>query len=254
MIVLEEKNNEDDVQRLLGAPFGLEYGEAAQRVRRNLLALSMLAIALIATGAKVEEPEIFGFKLTSVSDHAIRVALVCSLLYLVVHFVWHAIELFAEWRVRLTGTRLAFQTGPTRGSDDADYPETPRQSTLYRWWNDNQANVEQVLPILIELQAQIRSYLEDGRDWGAASTKVETPSLPALQGILKRLEEVQRRSESSARIISSPRIQVSLARFDRWFYYVSVSQNLRWIFLETLVPLALGTAAIILLAAEQWMN
>lgn len=100
--VADEAGDEEKrkaVEKVLGEPIFDDFSDNTLKIRRNLLVVA----------------------------------------YLVVHFGWNSITHFQQWRLRVTGTRLAFKTGRSPGlylEDDerGDYPDDPRQSTLYTWW------------------------------------------------------------------------------------------------------------------------
>ena len=59
-----------------------------------------------------------------------------------------------------------------------------------------------------------------------------------LTGITNKLDDIKT-------MYVSPRIEVSLERFDNWFKYFNKIQNWRWMILDSFMPLALGVVAII---------
>jgi fatty acid desaturase len=133
----EEKDLEA-VQKVLGEPVAVGLTDRAWRARTQLLSVSLLAIGIIGFKLRINpEATVFGFSLTGLTDHAVRGALAIAIVYLALHFMWIAWESFAEWRLRLTGTRVAFVTTGRFANSESDYPDDPRQSTLANWWRES---------------------------------------------------------------------------------------------------------------------
>ncbi len=54
--------------------------------------------------------------------------------YYLIYFVTLTYEFFTGWRIRLTGSRLTYITGAKWTTEEGDYPDDPRQSNFYNWW------------------------------------------------------------------------------------------------------------------------
>jgi hypothetical protein len=83
------------------------------------------------------DSSILGLKFENLTDELCRSILLTTNIYLFIHFLWCAWDSFVEWRLRVTGTKLAYKTGFTISHDAeaaADHPDDQRQSTLYSWW------------------------------------------------------------------------------------------------------------------------
>jgi hypothetical protein len=123
------------VQKVLGEPIAVGLTDRAWRSRTQLL---VVAIGVVWFKLRVDPmATVFGFSLPGLTDQAVHEALAIAIAYLLLHFVWMAWESFAEWRLRLTGTRVAFVTTGTFASLECDYPGDPRQSTLANWWREH---------------------------------------------------------------------------------------------------------------------
>lgn len=131
-------NSVDAVNKILGEPIDSGFSETAMRVRRNLLVFSFISIFLVIGKVQIDpQSTIFGLKFIGLSDSMLKNGLLLATLYLYVHFLWYTIDSFIGWRVRVTGTKLAFLTGAKYTSEHGDYPNDPQQSTLYSWWTDH---------------------------------------------------------------------------------------------------------------------
>lgn len=215
----------DAVKKVLKEPVFIGHDARSQIVRVQLFFLSAVTIVYSALGLKINpSSSIFGLRFDGLNDGSFKAILLVVLIYMVIHFVWLSADAFLEWRLRITGTRSAFITTAKNASEHADYPNNPRQSTLYHYYS------EEMLDKLSSLDSMITIS-------SANFDNVDKQSIHA--NISKLIESVE-----------DPRVSVSLRRFDNWFKYFQISQNLRWFFIEFLFPLLLGLVAIGLLVFE----
>lgn len=245
-----KKKSEKEVEEVIGNPVIAEFPENTIKVRRNLLLASSISIFLILGGARLDtESAILGFKFIGATDAHVRTGLLLVTGYFFIHFLWLTWDYFLEWRLRITGTRLAFITGARFTSGDADYPSDPRQSTLYSWWADEAKRVGNI-KIRIEVFNDAMKACEE-----KLRALIETPgefenlnnALRAHSETLSRTQELKNSITYLQETFTSNRIPVSLRRFDNWFQLFLRSGNLRWIVVDALIPLLTGGFALILL-------
>lgn len=242
----------DEVKTVLGTPFSGDLPENAVRVRRNFMVVSLVSIILILTGAKVDPGStLFGIRFSGLKADYIPLGLLALDIYFFIHYFWYVVEAWLEWRLRLTGTRLAFQTGSSFGSDHADYHDDPRQSTLYNWWIVQRQGVGGINNQLVELEKYISKIktqpsgpCENSNGLGAVKAAAD------LEAIKANISSLQDHLKSIERTIQSPRIMVSLERFDKWFYFSLRIQSVRWIIIDLSFPVILGVVAAFLLARQ----
>lgn len=244
------KNTAEAVAKVLGEPAFAEFSESVWKIRTNLIVVSMISIAVVFGGLHIDsDSQILGLKFKGLSDSILAAGLKAVVLYLLIHFVWAALDSFFEWRLRVTGTRVAFITTARLASEHGDYPSDPRHSTLYRWWTD-QANkigflteradrTERQLQLLEET---LKARFTEGTD-ALNIVNAIRPITEARQEISLLRNEVK--NVSSA--IGAMRVPVSLERFDAWFELFLRSQNLRWLVIDFLAPVAVGAYALLLL-------
>jgi hypothetical protein len=195
------------------------------------------------------DSSILGLRFTGLSDLVIRFTLAAIILYLLFHFVWVSWDSFLEWKLRITGTRSAFQTGSFWASEHVDFPSDPRQSTLYNWWTMQQSMIGDVGELANTIQntcSRWESELEkiqaqhiNSPDWGNLATIIQTIGEARNQSA-----EMGRKVEANTKAITDARIPTSLRRFDRWFELFLRSQNLRWLLIEFLTPVGLATVSL----------
>jgi hypothetical protein len=156
-----------------------------------------------------------------------------------------------EWRLRLTGTKVAFITGATWLGEHGDYPSDPRQSTLYNWWKIHANTIGNLEGKAKELDVQINNCLselknqkKEGENPNWETVRKTTAEFPSnVNSLINAIKEVDK-------AINAARIPISLERFDKWFLYFLRSQNMRWFVIEFGLPILLGIFAILLLTSH----
>jgi len=108
------------VQKVLGEPVFIYFSDEINRIRRNLLVISSIALAYKYSGTKVTEFMLFGVKFEHLSPSFVDTCLFFLLLYTFIHFFWQSVDAVQEWRIRITGTRLSYITGGTFGHAATD--------------------------------------------------------------------------------------------------------------------------------------
>ena len=210
-------------------------------MRRNLLAFATIAIAFGWWHLSLSSsPTLFGVQLQNLSSDVVAWALLWTVLYLLVHFVWLAWDALQEWRLRQTGTRVTAVTVARAGSDLGDYPSDPRQSTLYGWWRDQRLHLAHSKKVADETLETVRPWIENGLP-GEVSDETKARFLT----IGTNVAELQSAVEHAAKVLDSHRPYVSLDRFDTAYRRFLRSQNLRWITVEFGVPLLVGVGGLV---------
>ncbi len=239
----------ESVEKVLGSPVSAELSEQALKIRRNLLVVGSISIFIALSGAKLDpDSTVLGFKFTGVSEHAVSLGLTVATTYFLLHFLWYSFDCMLEWRLRVTGTRLAFVTGMMWHNESADYPSDPRQSTLYSWWmqrtktmGDANQKLAEINDLLVTIDTNMNRDLIDSKD----------PNVAVMVGSLTQartaFSELVRKVEEAQKTLLYPRIEISLKRFDGWFELFLRSQNLRWLLLEILFPVSIGGIALVVL-------
>jgi hypothetical protein len=230
----------------LGEPVFIEFSENAFKIRKNLMIASVISIVVVLADLQINsDSSILGLKFVRLSDEILTRGLIAVTLYLLLHFVWSSFDGFVEWRLRLTGTRVVFQTAAFVSSSDGDYPTDPRQSTLYNWWKYERRSFQDssLLKKMESLSSKIVQFETRLKD---PTQPLQDPhnTLSNLQVLVSQLKDAV---ESAAKNLNSDRIVVSLNRFDSWFKLFLRSQNLRWLVIEFLFPVLLGCYALLLL-------
>ncbi|MBI4684095.1 MAG: hypothetical protein HY755_02735 [Nitrospirae bacterium] len=94
---MDEKEKDEKtikaVEKALGEPVIGEFTENTIKIRRNLLIVSLLSVAVSLGGLQINpNSEVFGLKFSGLTDNFIRFGLTLITLYLFIHFLWCSFE------------------------------------------------------------------------------------------------------------------------------------------------------------------
>lgn len=210
-------------------PYPAEFSGVAERVRRNLLI--GCAVTLVPIFGDVElspDSTVLGLKFVGLNLGVFYSILLIFLSYQLVHFIWHVWDEFAYWRVRLTGSKVVYQTTMRFAGEETDAPSDPKQSSLYSWWLEKSENLADLQELMGELQEQVSQ--------GGSSSEEKLNYAKVQTG----LNELKKAVEEIKPIMESKRVEESLWSFEKWYGLMVLSQSLRWFFLEAGLPIVLG--------------
>lgn len=247
----DNKSNvsESGVRKMLGEPAAIEPSGFVSKVRANLLIASSICLVVVLAGVRIdtESSSFLGVKLIGLDQSLMEILLIIWIIYLLVHFLWVSFDQLSHWRLRISGNRVLYQTGPTLGSKDNDYPEDPSQSTLYSWWAENSKHLESFESLVDEIRA-IKGDIDDHIELASPQVgNIDNNLSRSMMDLDKKVKDFKSLVERSHEIRSSQRIEASLYRFDRSFKMFLTSQNIRWIILEVTFPVVYSLSAIFLL-------
>ncbi len=238
------------VKKALGEPLGLQASDDLLKTRRNLMVAGALSVFIWSAGLSLHTPSdgqsytVFGIALKGLSHQDFMAALSLLLLYLIAHFVWGSVDLMAEFRLRVTGSRVAHVTAGKYSVEEKDHPDDPRQSTLYNWWIDQARSLENFPQQFRESQESLSRYLQSVE---AISKLSDDQFDQNLNNVLRsgaevnvQLQKLSVKLDQTIKIVESNRVPISLQRFDNAFRAHAVIQNLRWIPMDFLIPVGLG--------------
>lgn len=237
------------VEKALGEPVATDFSDYVRKIRANLIIVSAISISIALGGLEIDPTSsILGLKFNGLSNSFIFNSLLAINGYMLMHFLWCSFDAFQEWGLRVTGTRLAFITTARNSSGDGDYPSDPRQSSLYHWWKDQSLKigsltspVEEINKKLEIWESKVKIALESQGNPNAVNACM---SINQVAGDVAKLKKS---IEEAAKLLESSRIPVSLQRFDQRFQLFLRSQNLRWLIIELLLPILMGSYSLALL-------
>lgn len=235
------------VERVLGEPVFDDFSENTLRIRRNLLIVSSLALAYKLNGLTVSpDSSLFGVKFEGLTNGVIDQTFFWLIMYHLVHFGWNSVVNAQSWRIRVTGTVLAHQTGSMYTSEHGDYPGDPRQSSLNKWWSNQARQIGNIGNDARELQEKIKVWelsLKQLPD-SIAKQNIQTNVPQQLSDINNHASSLASKVEVVNKTLSSTRIPVSLNRFEKWFSLFQWNQLIKWAFIEWIGPIVIGLWAV----------
>lgn len=243
------KSMEAAIEKALGEPIGFDSSELANKVKRNLLLISIVVIALVVFEVKPSpNVSIFGVGLEGVSSHKLMVGLAAFLVYNFAHYIWLCYDLFGEWSVRSSGAKKGFAKRLKQENTDAEAFQDPKQLTLYSWWliessklPTHEDNLQRAKKLADELLRSERILRETG------DIPARLPHQNAEGHLVQTIERLQDQLSVIKSVVDNPALRVRLDRFDRRFKALINSQNRRILVYELIFPNALALYAFWLL-------
>lgn len=236
-------NKDDLIQGIMKEPYSLQLSQYEEKMRRNLLAYSVAAIAACLLGAAPSKsPVLLGLiELKQFNGDIILYSLSALVLYELVNYGSSIFNSFSYWRVRLTGTRLDVDRGSPSSmagdDEEADYSGDERNSTIYTW--------------MFERAPSFHAVINNIEGYGLALQKA-CARLDETDGFIVNSSDVNGNKNALIQSIdkfieynNSVRINESIKRFDNWFNMMIRSQSIRWLVLDCIFPILLAFIALV---------
>ena len=211
--------NHSIIKKIGSDPF-IELPLQALKVRRNLLLVSILTLAIAIFGDITGSPQILGIQGPQIPSFWFNISLTIITLYFTVYFYWLGLQTSRKWKLRLTGITLQDVVGSVQRANREKFTDKSiEQSTgIYE---------------LTEVASSIVSHYEnlcvgESEITTEDSTKELANRLSNLKTILAKMETLASKLEP----------------FNKSFWEYQKSYKFHWIF-EFIFPLLLGTIAIL---------
>lgn len=247
------QDNKERIEKIMKEPSPLETTEYEERIRRNLLVFSALAIfSLFLKISPSDKAQVWGIGFENLTTNSIYIVLSLVILYELFHYSWIIWNNFLLWRVRLTGCKLEESRGDAPGvfgssaPDLADYNGSERNSTLYSWLLENRVKYHAAMGGIESTQANLNSLVE----------KVNSEGLKK-EDVSRLVDEVIKLKTATVTLVdylNNERLNESLRRFDNWFDMLIKSKSWRWVILDFITPLLFGVVALCMLLLEIFIN
>jgi len=241
-----------DVEKSLGEPVAAEFSDYVRKLRGNLVFISFISISLIIGGMEIDpDSSILGLKFKGLDNSSFMLGLAILNAYMFLHFLWCSFDAFQEWGMRVTGTRLSFITTARLSSENGDYPSDPRQTSLYHWWKDQSNKIGSLSEPIVKINSKLETWEKKVKE--ALESQGNPNAVNACIAINKVSTDIIKLKgsiETVSKTLESPRIPVSLERFDNRFQLFLRSQNLRWLVLELGLPIIMGFTSVALLVSK----
>lgn len=239
------------VEKILGEPFATDFSDYVRRLRNGLVTLSAVTIVLLLGGLQLSSDSTFlGLKFDGLSNSLVLRVILLLNAYMFLHFLWCGLDHFQEWWLRLTGTRVAYVTTGRIASEVADYPNDPRQSTLYNWWKEEAKKISSLQEPLENIRKKLDAWEATVKENLEGKNPNVVNACMSINQVSSEIQKLSRSIEQTGKTIESQRIPVSLKRFDGHYQFYLRSQTLRWLVFELGFPLALGSYALFLLSSS----
>lgn len=250
-----DKERLEHIENVMKSPKGIAILDYEERIRRNLLLVSIAAIAFTWLNLEVDTTKAFFGVLTfkNLTQENIYWVFFAVLVYEFLHYFWIQLNNFGEWRIRLTGTSHQNVRGSGGGArfggenSPFDYSGDDQNSNFYTWIFDNKHDRTTAMTQLLKMSGDLEILIKSMQESKDSNNK-------QLQELASKTNSISSSIERLERALQNIRIDSSMLRFDQWFRILVTSQNFRWLILDIALPLTLGLVAFYSLTTELFMN
>lgn len=233
--------------KILSEPFLDLFDDNTLRIRRNLLLLCGFTLFYIHNSLSLSKDSSFlGLRFSNLSIESVNWGVFFVVLYHVIHFIWNAFDFTLQSRLRITGNKVTHVTVGKLAGSDGDYPDDPKQSTLYNWWNDSLKEIGN-----IKIQDELDEIKKNQKELiRLIKEKIDSPQKDnIINNLSVKVSEIDRKLNSLSfakqidkilSILKRKRIIESLRRFEGWFCFYQWQQVFRIFVIEIGMPIILG--------------
>jgi len=240
------KTNNESINKVTNEPIFIFFSDDAKKVRNSLLYISFIILFLTFGNISLDpSSSLLGLKFKGLNDKLIYIGFFIILIYNYINFIWYSKNALLEWEIRQTGMRKAFN--PTindlmhfNGSTTDFFPDDPRNATLYYWWNQQIKHLPQIENKINSIDNIFKLYEENVHQENSDINKLNNKIFSEMDN----LENIKKSLETIKNTLEVKQINESLEKFDNRFYSLLLSQNLRNIIIDFLLPFILSTVAV----------
>lgn len=247
------QDDQSRIERIMKEPSPLEATEYEERIRRNLLVFSALAIiSLFLKISPSDKAQVWGVGFENLTTKSIYIVLSFVIFYEFSHYLWLIWNKFSFWRVRLTGCKLEVVRGNgpspfgSSAPDLADHIGIEGNSTLYNWLLENRGKYHAAMGSFESTQASLNLLVD--------KVKGEDLKNETMSSLIEEVAKLKSATETLINYLNNERLNESLRRFDNWFDMLVRSQSWRWVILDFITPLLAGIIALCMLLLEIYFN
>jgi hypothetical protein len=241
------------INKALGEPFAKDFSDYIRKLRNNLIFVSFITIIMLLGEIELSDTSSFlGLKFSGLNNDLIMNVFTALIMYLGTHFGWCCLDLYKEHSLRLSGTKVEHVTTARLSSQYGDYPNDPRQSTLYNWWKKEASKISSLQKPLQNIETKLNEW-EKKVETEKRGSPNELSVLTSISAVKSEIMAFTRTLDKVNSTISSLRIPVSLERFDKSFHFFIKSQGIRWIIIEILFPILLALFAMFLIVRDYYV-
>lgn len=228
------------IEKNMKEPKGIAITDYEERIRRNLLVTAFFTLAFVYLDLQISQEGsnfILGIKISNLTTDKIYILLLFIIGYELLHYLWNLKVSFMYWRVRLTGVSHPERRGDnpasfySNDSPSLDYSGKDENSSLYVWMFEN-------LQTSQDLGTTLKATTE------TLEKTLETSNKIHFQQLKDDIQTLSSNTSKLIELIEDVHIDGSLLRFDQWFRLLIVGQNIRWLFLDVILPISVGLLAI----------
>lgn len=235
----------EDVDKVLSVPVMPEQTDTERKLKNNLIIFSVISLFMIYGDLSISSDSRFmGLRFDGLNQNKIYAASFVFIFYAAVHYFWYIKDSFTGWRLRCTAIS---ELRPARwGSPLGEKNlEDKNNNTLYHWWNYTKKYIDDrfiINDILVNSIEKLETKINDD--------KIVVEGILFQDGFQSTIDAINSSAESLEKLrdtLSTEPFTVALPRFNNSFRHFLISQNIRWVLFECIVPFGLALLAMCLL-------
>ena len=242
------------IESVMREPKGIEITDYEERIRRNVLFSSLLALAFTWLGLSINKDSTFfgGLHFDNITPKAVYWILLSIISYELIHYFWVQFNNFSHWKIRLTGMTIPEvrgDGGPGRmGGMNApeDYSGKDENSNFYNWMFENRSDRTTAMTNLLKRSSEFQELVDSLKQAHSGDANLSK----MLSELDNKSKTIEQSTSNLTKAVENIRVNGSMLRFDQWYKILIRSQNARWIILDMLLPVVLSLTAIISLICK----
>ncbi|MCF7742723.1 hypothetical protein [Aeromonas veronii] len=232
---------------VLKQPVMAEPTETERKIKNNLIAFSFISVFLHYGGLSISgESTILGLRFDGLTQDKIYLCFFMLVGYSTIHYMWYVRDGFLNWKLRLTAIQEIKAPSPSMTPfDSIDELDDKRNNTLYHWWA-YQYKAFSNRRILNDALLNSIGSLEDivSNDINLGFVDNVDFLRHELLAVINTGDDLIKKTEEIYKLLNSPMFNNVLPNFNSSFRNFLISQNLRWLVFECVIPFGLSALSL----------
>ncbi|MFQ1763031.1 hypothetical protein ACK366_09005 [Aeromonas veronii] len=230
-----------DKYEVLKQPVMTELTETERKIKNNLIAFSFIAIFMHYGRLSISpESTMLGLRFDGLSQDKIYLCFFMLVAYSSIHYFWCVKDAFKNWKLRLT-TIMEIEPGDWGSLYHVQRLDDKRNNTIYHWWAFQYKTFTDKLFLNDSLVASIKELEESiSHDINLGFVENVNMLCSRLDSASSAAGKASRDTEELIKLLTDTPFKDVLPNFNSSFRSFLISQNLRWLVFECIIPFGLA--------------
>lgn len=232
---------------VLKQPVMTEPTETERKIKNNLIAFSFISVFLHYGGLSISsESTILGLRFDGLTQDKIYLCFFMLVAYSTIHYMWYVRDGLLNWKLRLTAIQEIKATSPSMAPlHSIDELDDKRNNTLYHWWAYQYkafSNKRILNDALLDSIGSLEEIVSKDINLGF----VDNVDLlhHEMLAVINTSNELSKKTEELFKLLNSSMFNHVLLNFNSSFRNFLISQNLRWLIFECIIPFGLSALSL----------